>query len=194
MAHDPPGARPLQPWQTRATQQAFANRWIAVEIDTVGLPDGQTYEYTRLVPRAPGVAVIGFDAQGQVLLEQEYRHGVGKVIWQAPGGLADEHEDLRQAGLRELREETGYAPVPINDETVRYLGSVWDNPAFGPMRSHLFAAWNLAPAGTVRRDPEEFVTLHWVSTDWLKEAVRSGEIQDRVVIAAVAQLLLNGWM
>jgi hypothetical protein len=33
--------------------------------------------------------------------------------------------------------------------------------------------------------------LHWVSPSWLKEAVRTGEIKDRVVAAAVAYLLLN---
>jgi hypothetical protein len=77
---------------------------------------------------------------------------------------------------------------------VRYLGQVWDNPAFGPMHSHIFAAWGLAQVTESRRDPAELVTLHWVSSDWLKEAVRTGEIQDRVVIAAVAWLMLNGWL
>ncbi len=113
----------------------------------------------------------------QILLEREYRHGVGEVLWQIPGGLMDPAEDRQAAGLRELREETGFAPAQVNDETVRYLGCVWDNPAFGPMRSYLYAAWGLAPTATTKRDPEEFVTLHWVSPDWLKEAVRSGRNQ-----------------
>ncbi len=181
-------------WQTVATRAAFHNKWLSVEIDDVELPNGTHYEYTRLVPAAPGVGVIGFNADGLLLLEREYRHGVGEVIWQIPGGLADPNEDLREAGLRELSEETGYAPATVNDETVRYLGSVWDNPAFGPMRSDIFAAWGLVPTGTVRRDPEEFVTLHWVSPGWLREAVRSGEVTDRVVVAAAAHLLLHGWI
>ncbi|MCB0115875.1 MAG: NUDIX hydrolase, partial [Caldilineaceae bacterium] len=116
------------PWTTRATRAAFANKWLVVEIDEVALPNGYEYEYTRLVPRAPGVGVIGFNEDGLILLEREYRHGVGEVIWQIPGGLADPNEDLRTAGLRELAEETGYAPTQVTDETVRYLGSVWDNP------------------------------------------------------------------
>ncbi|MEZ4719939.1 MAG: NUDIX domain-containing protein [Caldilineaceae bacterium] len=52
------------------------------------------------------------------------RHGVGEVIWQLPGGLVDPDEG--SAGrLRELLEETGYAPV-VDDATVRYFGYVWD--------------------------------------------------------------------
>lgn len=183
-----------QPWETRATRTAFRNRWLTVAIDDVALPNGAAYEYTRLLPAAEGVAVIGFNAAGELLLEREYRHGVGEVIWQLPGGLADTGEALQDAGLRELREETGHAPTTVNDKTVRYLGRVWDNPGFGPAASHVFAAWGLEEVSAARRDSAEFVTLHWVSPEWLKEAVRSGEIRDRVVVAAVGWLMLNGWM
>lgn len=183
-----------QAWATRATRSAFRNRWLAVEIDEVELPTGATYEYTRLVPAAAGVAVIGFNAAGDVLLEREYRHGVGEVVWQLPGGLADSGEELQDAGLRELREETGHGPSTVNDESVRYLGSVWDNPGFGPAISHIYAAWGLEEVSNTRRDSAEFVTLHWVTPDWLKEAVRDGTIRDRVVVAAVGWLLLNNWL
>jgi ADP-ribose pyrophosphatase len=155
----------------------------------VQLPTGQHYTYTRLEPAGIGVGVIGFNAAGEILLEREYRHGVNAVIWQLPGGLAAPDEDLQAGALRELLEETGYAPAAAT--TVRYLGVVWDNPALGTMSSHLYAAWDLQPTDQPRRDPAEFVTLHWVSPSWLKEAVRTGEIKDRVVAAAVAYLLLN---
>ncbi|MCC6458672.1 MAG: NUDIX hydrolase [Caldilineaceae bacterium] len=183
-----------QPWQTVDTRTAFSNRWTRVLLDDVVLPDGRRYEYTRLEPGGIGVAVIGFNAQGEVLLEREYRHGVGQVIWQLPGGWAARDEELQTAGLRELLEETGYAPQVIDAEHVRYLGVVWDNPGFGPAQSHVYAAWGLTEVQATRRDPAEFVTLHWQPVRWLREAVRSGEIQDRVVVAAVALLLLNGWL
>lgn len=186
--------REPQPWRTEATVKAYQNRWVTVMVDGVSLPNGTRYEYTRLEPPGIGVGVIGFNARGDILLEREYRHGVGEVIWQLPGGLADAGEDLQAAGLRELREETGYAPATVAPETVRYLGSVWDNPAMGTGRSHLYAAWGLTEVSAARRDPAEFVTLHWQSPAWLCAAVRDGLIQDRVVVAAVAYLLLNGWL
>lgn len=185
-----------QPWQTLATETAFHNRWVGVALDQVQLPTGQQYTYTRLEPAGVGVGVIGFNVAGEVLLEREYRHGVNAVVWQLPGGLAAPDEDLLAGALRELVEETGYAPAPVDADNatgeVRYLGVVWDNPALGTMQSHLYVAWNLVLTDQPRRDPAEFVTLHWVSVDWLKEAVRSGVIKDRVVVAAVAYLVLNG--
>jgi ADP-ribose pyrophosphatase len=190
------------PWQTLQTRGVYANRWIKVFVDDVALPDGRRYEYTRLEPAGIGVAVFGFNDQGEVLLEREYRHGVGQVVWQLPGGLASVGEDLQAAGLRELLEETGYAPRTVDGdvdgevdaESVRYLGMVWDNPGFGTAQSQIYAAWGLKEVRVTRRDPAEFVTVHWKSKEWLRDAIRSGEIQDRVVVSAVSFLLLNGWM
>ncbi|WP_298980732.1 NUDIX hydrolase [Caldilinea sp.] len=186
MQDDPPT------WRTLSTRRAFGNRWIGVVVDEVELPNGARYEYTRLEPAGVGVGVIGFNAAGELLLEREYRHGVGAVIWQIPGGLATPGEDLQAAGLRELLEETGYAPAVVDAESVAYLGMVWDNPGFGPACSHIYRARGLELRGQVNHDHSEFVTMHWVSPAWLKEAVRSGEIKDRVVVAAVAYLLLRG--
>jgi ADP-ribose pyrophosphatase len=131
------------PWQTLETKSVYRNRWIGVSVDKVALPDGRSYEYTRLEPAGIGVAVIGFNERGEVLLEREYRHGVGQTIWQLPGGLAAVGEDYQAAGLRELLEETGFAPREVNAATVRYLGMVWDNPGFGIAQSQLYAAWGL---------------------------------------------------
>ena len=179
-------------WRTLASRAVYRSRWVGITLDTVQLPTGAEYEYTRIEPAGIGVGVIGFNAAGEILLEREYRHGVGEVVWQIPGGLADAGEDLRATGLRELEEETGYVPVAVNDNTVRYLGCVWDNPGLGTAHSHILRVRGLVPGGRTHTDQGEFVTLHWVKPQWLKQAVRSGEIRDRVVVAAVAYLLLRG--
>jgi ADP-ribose pyrophosphatase len=179
-------------WKTLASNRVFRNRWVGVVVDEVELPDGKRYEYTRIEPAGVGVGVIGFNTAGEILLEREYRHGVGEVVWQVPGGLAAPGEDLQTAGLRELQEETGYAPTVVKDETVTYLGMVWDNPGFGAACSHLYRVRGLELVADTAHDHGEFVSLHWVAPAWLKEAVRTGEIKDRVVVAAVAHLLLRG--
>lgn len=180
------------PWQTLQSKAAYRSRWAGISVDTVQLPTGAVYEYTRIERAGIGVGVIGLNAAGELLLEREYRHGVGEVVWQIPGGLINEGEELQAAGLRELREETGYAPAVVNAETVHYCGAVWDNPGMGTSISHIYRVRGLQLAGATQPDHGEMVTLHWVTPHWLKQAVASGEIRDRVVVAAVAYLLLAG--
>ena len=187
MSHNEPVA-----WKTLSSNRVFGNRWVGVVVDEVELPDGKRYEYTRIEPAGVGVGVIGFNAAGELLLEREYRHGVGEVVWQIPGGLAAPGEALQTAGLRELQEETGYAPARVDDDTVTYLGVVWDNPGFGVACSHIYRVRGLEAVAATDHDHGEFVSFHWVTPDWLKAAVRTGEIKDRVVVAAVAYLLLRG--
>lgn len=179
-------------WETLSSEVRFRSRWITVAEDKVLLPDGRTYGYTRLEPAGIGVGIVAFDDAGRILLEREYRHGVGQVVWQIPGGLADAGEEHWQTALRELREETGYTLTDPSAESVRYLGTVWDNPGYGIASSNIYTVRGVRPSGDTHRDEGEHVSLHWVETSWLKDAVRSGEIQDRVVVAAVAFLLLNG--
>jgi len=181
-------------WRVTATRMAFRNQWVSVELDDVLLPNGDAYEYTRLAvaDNRAGAGVVGFNKdRTHVLMVREYRHGVGKVLWQFPAGLSYEGEDLAAAVVRELREETGYAPLG-GAESLHYLGSTLDAPPLGLLRSHIFAAWDLElVADGFQRDTAEFLTIHWQSVEWLKGSVRSGEIEDRFVVCAVAYLLLN---
>jgi 8-oxo-dGTP pyrophosphatase MutT (NUDIX family) len=108
--------------------------------------------------------------------------------------LAADGEELMAAGLRELREEAGFAPAAVTPESVRYLGAVWDNPGMGRAVSHIFAAWDLVAVGGTQRDSTEALSLHWQPVSWLKDAVRTGAIKDRVVVAALAFLMVNGYV
>lgn len=184
---EPDAASDLAPWGQVSSVAAFHNRWLHVTLDTVRLPNGQTYEYTTIRREVEGVGVLGFNAAGQVLLQREYRHPVNQVIWQAPGGLTSPGEDRAACAARELREETGYAA-----ETLEYLGSFWDNPAMGNAVNHLFLGRNLRPTGLTARDPAEFVSNHWVDVAWLKRAVADGTIRDRVLVCGLAYLWLHG--
>lgn len=54
-----------------------------------------------------GARAIIFDEADRVLLvSQEHE---GRLIWMVPGGGIEEHENSRQAVVREIREETGLA-------------------------------------------------------------------------------------
>lgn len=186
MSETSPQPEPLRPWRRLDSRTIFENHWLRLQIDRVALPDGQPYDYTLIHRFTDGVAALVIDGD-QVLLEREYRYPVDQVIWQLPGGLVDRDEDPLEAMQRELAEETGYVA-----ESWEYLGSFWDNPALSAMKIHLYLAQKVHNSAAIQRDRAEFLEIQWRSWDWVKQAVRSGEIRERVLLSALGILLARG--
>lgn len=177
----------LEPWPVLARREVFRNRWLRVTLDRVGLPNGQVYEYTTIHRDQVGVGAVVLNDQNQLLLEQEYRHPVGQVVYQLPGGLAGSDEDPVDCIRRELREETGLLAGEL-----RYLGSFWNNPAISNGLSLLYLCRDVRPTEQTNRDPAEFIRWNWYEVAWVKQRVLDGTIKDRVVISALAFLWLAG--
>ena len=73
-------------------------------------------------PYRPNVGVALFNATGRVLIGRRFRDDGPEIIlpgleWQMPQGGVDEGEDLRQAAMRELWEETGVSSATYLAET-----------------------------------------------------------------------------
>ncbi|HBY99458.1 MAG TPA: hypothetical protein DEP84_36890 [Chloroflexi bacterium] len=173
----------LSKWQTLSTVVAFRNKWLTVLLDQVRLPGGKVYEYTRIHRDSQGVGVAVLDERGRILLEREYRHAVGEVIWQLPGGLYGPDEEPLAAAQRELREETG-----LDAEEWSELGRFHDNPALTNAVNTLYLARKVRQAQVAAPDHAEFVTAEWCDLAWVQSAARRGEITDRTVLCALAFL------
>ncbi|MDQ7030775.1 MAG: NUDIX hydrolase [Ardenticatenia bacterium] len=167
-------------------QVVYQDRWVRVVLAEVRLPTGERYTYTAL-RRVPGAAVVAVNAQGELLIQEEYRYPLDAVVYQVPGGLVEPGESPLDAARRELLEEAGYEA-----EEWRFLGTVEDNPGLIEGTTTLFLARGLHLAGSSRPDTAEFVTHHWRSPAWLRRHIAEGAVQDRVVLAAYAFLVAHG--
>lgn len=68
--------------------------------------------------------VVARTVEGEIILVRQFRWGSDELSWEIPGGIIDEDEDPVEAGLRELKEETGYVA-----ESGRLIGQCRPNPA-----------------------------------------------------------------
>ena len=171
-----------RPWKVLKEEVVYADRWVKVILARVRLPSGREYTYTTLW-RVPGAAVVALNEQGHILLVQEYRHPLGEIIHQLPGGLVDEGETPLETAQRELREETGYEAA-----CWERLGVVQDNPGLINGATTLFLAQRLKRVSAPRPEWTEFQAMDWYPLDWLRAQVRAGHITDRTVLAALAML------
>ena len=91
-------------------EEPFRGRIVTVHVDTVALPNGGT-SVREVVEHPGGVAVLPLDEDNNVLTVTQFRYPFGKTLLEIPAGKLDHPgEDPGEAGLRELREETGAVP------------------------------------------------------------------------------------
>ena len=64
--------------------------------------------------RADGVIMYGVygEEKDQIVLIRQYRYPLGDYIYEFPAGLVEPGEDVREAGIREMFEETGMTFTP----------------------------------------------------------------------------------
>jgi 8-oxo-dGTP pyrophosphatase MutT (NUDIX family) len=135
-------------------------------------------EQDFFVINAPGwVNVIALTPDHQLVLVRQFRFGIDEFSLEIPGGIIDPGEDCLAAGVRELREETGYVGDPA-----RLLGSVHPNPAMQNNLCHLVLVDNARPTGELDLDPDEEMTVLLKPVDEVYALAYSGGITHALVL------------
>ena len=168
-------------------EDKFHGRIVDVHVDTVELPSGGT-SIREVVDHPGGVAVLALDGEGNVLTVTQYRYPFGKTLLELPAGKLDHPgEDPYEAGLRELKEETGAVPG-----VYKSLGRILPSPGCYGEILHLYLAQDLRMEAQ-HLDEDEFLRVERVPFDEMVRRCLSGEIEDAKTVAAVlkAKLLLE---
>jgi 8-oxo-dGDP phosphatase len=165
-------------WPVVASTELLRTWLIAVRSDKVRMPDDHVAE--REVVQHPGaVAVLALDGQDQILLIRQYRHPVGRLLWEIPAGLRDvAGEDPWTTAQRELVEEAGYRA-----RDWRVLADYFSSPGYTTERLRVYLARDLelvpqAERDFVPKDEEAFLLTRWLPLEAAVEAVLAGELHN----------------
>lgn len=75
-------------------------------------PDPRTLKAVTRNNSPDGVVIYSL-YQDKVVLVRQYRYPIGGFVYEFPAGLVEPGEDMEQAAIRELYEETGLMLTPI---------------------------------------------------------------------------------
>lgn len=90
-----------------STRDVHIGRVVGLRVDEVVMPGGGTAT-REVVEHLGAVAVVALDEDGAVTLIHQYRHPIGRRLWELPAGLIDKAgENPVGAAKRELVEEVG---------------------------------------------------------------------------------------
>jgi ADP-ribose pyrophosphatase len=135
---------------------------------------------------ADWVNVIALTDDARVVMVEQYRQGTDDITLEIPGGLVDPGEGPLEAGLRELREETGFA----SDRPGALIGCVAPNPALQSNRCHTALVRGVARVGAQDLDNNEEIAVRCVPLGEIPGLIRAGVITHALVVAAFHHLSL----
>ena len=173
---------PTQSWPVAASEEQFSNWLITVRTDKVQLPDMQFAQRT-VVTHLGAVAILALDDDNQVLMIRQYRHPVGRELWEIPAGLRDvSGEALADTARRELLEETGHAARDWH-----ILVDSYSSPGISSERIRIFLARGVRPAQTdyQREGEEKFLAVAWVPLAEAVQAALAGQLHNGATIQGV---------
>jgi 8-oxo-dGTP pyrophosphatase MutT (NUDIX family) len=179
---DQPGATEhLRETQT-SRRIIYTGRLLTFYEDDVRLADG-TRAQREVVAHPGAVAIVAIDESDRVVLVRQWRHAVGRALWELPAGTRDRDEAPARTAERELAEETGLRAARIVPLAIAPL-----TPGYSTEVMHFFLATGLTE-GPTDRDVDERMDVGRFDRGEISALVRDGEVD----VKTIGGLGLAGW-
>ncbi|PWU24007.1 hypothetical protein C5B42_00925 [Candidatus Cerribacteria bacterium 'Amazon FNV 2010 28 9'] len=164
-------------------KELYKDNWVRFYQDEIEFPDGSkgTYAYAK---RKNGVCVVVVSDQGKILLHKEHRYVINDYSWEVQGGGIDQNESVKEAAVRELKEEAG---IDVSEELLTNLGAFYPLHSFNTELVTLFMV--VVNNEVIRENGielgEDIKSRHFFSFEEVLQMIDSGKINDAMTANAV---------
>jgi ADP-ribose pyrophosphatase len=173
-------------WKLLSSEYLTKHVYFTSRKDRCERADGTIIEDYFVVELPTSACALAITEEGKIILLKQYRHPIGEVIYEIPGGFVDEGEDLITGMKRELMEETGY-----DFSTIEYLGKTVANPGLLNNYTELFLTTGGKKTGLQKLDHNEEIEIVLVSMEQLIELLLKGEIKQSLHATCIFLALLR---
>ena len=168
-------------WKTDIKKLVYSDAWAKLYVDKISSSSGAKTDYVYLSRTTVGVSIVPYFEKSQsVLLVRQYRHPIGKAIWQFPAGGKEAGESFSQTAKKELLDETGYEVSSLVD-----LGKYYPDAGISSDEGRVFVALNPKKKfDKAKKDPLEKIDIKEVNLATLEKMIKSGRIRDGWTLGA----------
>ena len=171
----------IKPWEKVGSKPSGDFRIFTIRTDTKISPRTGNEHDVFIIDSVNWVNVIAVTADEHLVMVEQYRHGSNTVELEIPGGMMDAKDGSPiETGIRELREETGFA-----GENARLLGRVLPNPAIMSNVCYTVLVEKCKYVCPVEFDHGEDMVTRLVPAREIPGLVAAGKIQHSLVVVAL---------
>ncbi len=169
----------LRPWTVTASRYLLRDRWLTVRADDCVTQSGAAVAPYYVLEYPDWANVAAFDEAGRLLVVRQYRHALGRVCVELPGGIVEAGDaSPLTAARRELAEETGYG-----SDHWEALGAFSPNAATHTNTFHGYLASAVRFLAAPRPESTEDMTHEFISVPTLLELIATGEFAQGMQVA-----------
>lgn len=172
-------------WKILSSEFLFNDRWFKVRKDRCETPGGKIVDPYYVYDFSTWVGALPVTEEGKVIMIRQYRHALGEVCIEIPGGCVDDTDtSLEMAISRELLEETGYA-----FSSIEHLGKISPNPSTNTNYLHMFLARGGKKVAAQHLDENEEIEVLEMTVEELKQLLRTNQLLQSMHVSCILYAL-----
>ena len=166
---------------TVESETVYVGKIFALRADEVQMPGGGSAR-REVVEHYGAVAILALDEDANIVMVYQYRHPVGRRLWELPAGLLDMGgEPPHITAARELEEEAG-----LSATNWRVLVDLVSAPGFSDESVRVYLATDLSDVGRPdAHDEEADLVVRRFAIDEAVGMALSGEITNAIAVSGI---------
>nr|WP_077195789.1 NUDIX hydrolase [Prevotella ihumii] len=165
-------------WKTIDSKVIINRPWLNARCDKVQLPNGTVHDEYYVLSYPTWINVIAETKEGKIIIERQYRHGLGVVSTEICAGCVEENEEPLAAAKRELEEETGYTGGEWKE-----IMCVSPNPSIANNLCYCYYAKGVEHTSNVHLDRTEDIEVDLKTKEEVYEMLQVGKFIQAMMIA-----------